>query len=657
MSSPPPPPPPEEPAAFQGSLGPEVFLEDINFTVRRDWFRTIAVSPHDPNVAYVGSFDGYVWKTDDGGMTWDESRLITEPKSFYGDSGELIYFGRHRTGDGSSVSLDEEISKTGGLTYGSGPSGEGSDSSDASSEGRGASANANFGIGVPGGAPRLQLLVRKFGKTTAGINIKQTLYSLGARPTEIRMLVVHPKNPDVVFACTAFGLYKTDDGGQNWVRTFTGVSKYGRFAAQVAVDPTDLRRVFLATGEGLYISEDGGDSFMKSTRKGVGEGWISQIYFYPYDARYIFAATDSGVLRSDDGGRSWDWIYYTTFPPARVVTWIASDPFERRRGYIATYDGVFMTSDLLEGGLESWQRLGGLQFTGVNVLKVSACPRHRGHLWAQTIMRMPSPTKSGSYDTGGAFILESLDSGESWDVIYSGNTNGSVQWYDNDTSDPDLLWIAWSRSLSRMRRLTPDMKRPERAQLPDDPEVSQVLQAMLRYTGTDPGVELAYRKRSLWRALIPRLSLEYYHWQWNDFLLLRDARFPGLPFYRNAGYDSSTDEYRVLLSWDLGDLVFNLSRTMFGRVSRINDEMRGYLTFYVHGMYTELRQLRFLLANTPPTSLRIRLMYKLRVEELTSYLNLMTGGYLERWKRGDRPEGRDTEWWEPWIEEYQTLRR
>jgi len=56
-----------------------------------------------------------------------------------------------------------------------------------------------------------------------------------------------------------------------------------------------------------------------------------------------------------------------------------------------------------------------------------------------------------------------------------------------------------------------------------------------------------------------------------------------------------------------------------------------------------------LMTNQPPKELRVRLMYKLRIEELTSYVNFMTGNYLTRWRQGDRPAGIKAKWWEPWT--------
>lgn len=629
-----------------GSLADDVYLDDITYTLRAAYIRAVTVSEHDPNVAFVGSYDGYVWRTVDGGRTWDESRLIVETFPFFGDAGERTYFGVHRLAGGPSRSFDHFLAQRSRRS--SELAEEGGGDSKQGGGGTGAAANVNFGIGVPGGAPRLQLLVRKFGKQTSGLNIKQTLALRGTRPTEVRIVVIHPRDPRIVFACTAFGLFRSNDGGRNWVRTFMGTSPLGRFAFHLAVDPQNPRKVLLATGEGLYVSEDGGDNFFKTTAKGVGEGVIDWITFNPYDTRYVFVGTDSGLLRSPDGGKSWDWIYYTTFPTARVVRSIVVDPHDRKTGYIATHDGMFITPDINRGGLESWERLGGLQFTGIETMKIAACPKHKGHLWVLTNMKLPSILSSGLADSGGAFIWESVDGGVTWKIIYAGNTNGSMQWFDNDPRDPDLLWLAWSRSLSRMRRR--GARHEGSVTIPDDPPISEVIQAAMHYTGSDPGQMLRYRARSRWKALVPKLDLSYRQLRIQDFSLTADGRFPVLPFRYEDSWSLSYRELRVLASWDLSDLVFNLDASLFGRVDRLNYELRSQVIFEVHRFYGELRRLRVLMANEPPAESRVRVMYKLRIEELTVYLNFITGNYLERWRRGDRPSGRATKAWQPWLE-------
>ena len=100
----------------EGSLGPGVYLEDITYTIRLAFVRTLTVSRTNPDVAFAGSYDGFVWKTVDGGRTWDESRLIVETKPFWGDAYERVYFGVHRLDSGPSRAFDDKTARRSGRT-------------------------------------------------------------------------------------------------------------------------------------------------------------------------------------------------------------------------------------------------------------------------------------------------------------------------------------------------------------------------------------------------------------------------------------------------------------------------------------------------------------------------------------------------------------
>jgi hypothetical protein len=225
-----------------------------------------------------------------------------------------------------------------------------------------------------------------------------------------------------------------------------------------------------------------------------------------------------------------------------------------------------------------------------------------------------------------------------------------MSWFENDPRDPDLLWLVWSRSLSRMRRKAagPPISFA-RSKLPDDPPIGEVISAAWRYTGVDPERQVRYRRRAIWKALLPQLSASFRYFQWTDFRQRQDGLLPALAFRESTDYSSPYSEVRVMAMWDLGNLVFNLESAQFGRVDRISYEIRDNMIVVIHRMYGELRRLRALMAIQPPAELRSRLAYRLRIEELTSYINFITGNYLERWKQGDRPSGLDTKWWEPWV--------
>ncbi|MBK6847899.1 MAG: hypothetical protein IPG96_10295 [Proteobacteria bacterium] len=712
------------PESEYGSFTPDVYREDLGHTLRVTELLAVTVDHSAPDVAYVSSQGGYVFKTTDGGKTWDESRLIVERRPTYGDAGQVIFYGAQRFdgwGSGATRVLGPRLSmvvpsvtrgqlEIGGgslpdIVYGnstvrptmlgrprdfafrraSGTSATNEPLSTTSGQHRAMKsrwnvlgyapiapgsgdrvseeANRNFGVGLPGRAPRLQAVVRRFGKPTAGLNIKQTLLLRGNIIPHGRLFVIHPSDPKWVYLCTLFGLFMTEDGGQNWVRTWPGFGNMSRMVFSAAVDPLNPDRVLIATGDGLFFSEDRGHSWSKSTQQGLGSGVVWWIYFNPWDPRYIFAGTDYGMLRSPDSGRTWEWIYFTTFPTARVVRYVTIDPHDRQRGYIATHDGLFTTANLMTAQLEDWQQLGGPKFLGQEMLKVSANPWRKGHLWALSNLTLPSLLSAGTVDSGGAYIWESIDGGQQWKVIYSGESFGRLAWFDNDPRDPALLWVVWSRALWRMRRNLGDRPRDEHELPParrvalakllhgdSSPVITDMLWAAYRYTGFEVRRQLDYRARARFKGLLPRVELSWTHLQARDYGRTQDGILTGAGFpYRFDNQPAFRfNELRLMLSWDLSSLVFNLESSLFGRIERLNSEGRDWLRRSIHRLYSEYRRTQALLLTTPPDDMRLRLTYRLWLEELHAYLDFITGGYLTRYARGDRPRGYDAKWFVRW---------
>ncbi len=76
-----------------------------------------------------------------------------------------------------------------------------------------------------------------------------------------RVLKQDPSNPEVVYAGTTEGLWKTTDSGKTWKRV-TGPEVV---VNDVMVDPRNSQRVLLATDRsGVLASDDGAQSFTAS---------------------------------------------------------------------------------------------------------------------------------------------------------------------------------------------------------------------------------------------------------------------------------------------------------------------------------------------------------------------------------------------------------
>jgi photosystem II stability/assembly factor-like uncharacterized protein len=97
---------------------------------------------------------------------------------------------------------------------------------------------------------------------------------------------------------------RSDDNGATW-----RIARRGLFYPPVYAlvqDPTDSRVLLSGNGGSLFKSLDGGEQWLPSDT-GLNRGAISvyALLFDPKDARVMFCATTQGVWRSGDGGETW----------------------------------------------------------------------------------------------------------------------------------------------------------------------------------------------------------------------------------------------------------------------------------------------------------------------------------------------------------------
>ncbi len=235
----------------------------------------------DPLVYYVATAQGGVWKSADGGDTWQP------------------------------IFDDQPVASIGSVAVApSDPNVVWVGSGEANIRG-----NVIAGQGI-------------FRSTDAGRSWKQVWKQVG----QVAAIAVHPQNPDVAFAAVlghAFGpnpergIYRTTDGGATWKQVLFKDQNSGGSA--VVIDPRNPRVLFAGLwqakrspwemtsggpGSGLYRSADGGESWQQLTGHGLPGGIWGRVgvAVAPSDSSRVYAlieADEGGLFRSDDGGREW----------------------------------------------------------------------------------------------------------------------------------------------------------------------------------------------------------------------------------------------------------------------------------------------------------------------------------------------------------------
>jgi len=131
-------------------------------------------------------------------------------------------------------------------------------------------------------------------------------------PVSVQAITVHPANPDVIFAGTQDGPYRSTDGGSSWERPDfpSGLQVWS-----ITVHPRTPRVVYAGTSPvGVFRSDDGGTTWRQlpnaKQRDRLAMSFpsrVMRIAITPGNPDAIYAALEvAGVMRSLDGGETWE---------------------------------------------------------------------------------------------------------------------------------------------------------------------------------------------------------------------------------------------------------------------------------------------------------------------------------------------------------------
>ena len=120
-------------------------------------------------------------------------------------------------------------------------------------------------------------------------------------------LAISPSNPKVVYAnveAKESALFRSDDGGETWIRGHSGANTIIRpfYFGALFVDPKDPMRVY-KPGLNMTVSDDGGKTF--SVIGGSAHGDWHATWIDPENPERIYAGTDGGFYGTEDRGANW----------------------------------------------------------------------------------------------------------------------------------------------------------------------------------------------------------------------------------------------------------------------------------------------------------------------------------------------------------------
>ena len=329
--------------------------------------------PGDPNVVYVASASGGLWKTTNGGVTW---------KPIFERQGTLSL------GDIALAPSNPEV-----IWVGTGESNVRN--------------SVSFGDGV-------------YKSTDGG----KTWQHMGLKDSErISAIVINPQNPDIVYIGAlghAFGpneergVFMTTDGGKTWTKTLYIDNQHG--VSDLEIDPTNPNILYAGMWSferkpwthrsgsekgGVYKSIDAGRTWTKLTNglpKLIGRIGVRVAPSNPNVVYAIMESKEGTLYRSDDRGETFKMVSKNTDIVSRgfYYTRVRVDPTNENH--------IFAVASTL--------------FTSVDGGKTFRSITGRTHIDYHALWLDPKNPKRMWHGQDGG-IAVSYDGGESWEAVYN----------------------------------------------------------------------------------------------------------------------------------------------------------------------------------------------------------------------------------------------
>jgi photosystem II stability/assembly factor-like uncharacterized protein len=325
---------------------------------------SVAVDPTDDQHILIGAAAGGVWKTRDGGKTWqprtdDQPSLAIGAVVFDPSNPSLVYAG---TGEGDSTFLD-----TPNL----------------------------LGVG---------LLRSQDGGTTWALLASDPFEQAGFYD-----LVVDPLNGTHLLAATTIGLFESTDGGSNWTQRRNQRTWDLSMRPAVAGDTNSTREVFAACMDGLFRSTNGGTTWTSVALPGAPSSFERiEVCHAPSDGNVVYVVA-AGPPEIPD----------PTFPAQLMPT-----PYLWRRSLFGGMFSSFQGPADLQTGQAWYDWCAAVAPNNPSVLYIGGINLHRGQRsttgnWTWTNLSGKSSGHSIHPDQH-AIAFSASDP----DVLFSGNDGG-----------------------------------------------------------------------------------------------------------------------------------------------------------------------------------------------------------------------------------------
>lgn len=126
---------------------------------------------------------------------------------------------------------------------------------------------------------------------------------MAAMALGVNAIEIDRVNPDIVYAGTTKGLFRTGNKGEQWERI--GLSLPDPFVSSIVIHPTGPSLLYVGGPGGVWKSADSGKTW-QAMNHGLDTLNIRALVMAPNASQTIYAGTNgSGLYRSTDAGATW----------------------------------------------------------------------------------------------------------------------------------------------------------------------------------------------------------------------------------------------------------------------------------------------------------------------------------------------------------------
>jgi photosystem II stability/assembly factor-like uncharacterized protein len=227
-------------------------------------------------------------------------------------------------------------------------------------------------------------------------------------PGQVRAVAVAPSAPNIIYAATPGGPYRSTDGGVTWAKTpltgFTGFT----LPLTIAVDPTNQLIVYVGLStNGVWRSTDGGNNWSQVNVPLSGAG-VTSVVFDPTTPATVYVGSGGGVFKSTDSGTSWtpqnNFAGVSGVPNVRAL---AIDPTTPATIYAGTSTNAAFYKSTNGGGNWTAMNTGMVNCSAVSAVVID--PFNTATVYAGC----------GSFGSGGG-IQKSTNGATSWGPVNNG---------------------------------------------------------------------------------------------------------------------------------------------------------------------------------------------------------------------------------------------